>query len=100
MEHLKDILARFIDSSGLARQTQYGELQQAWAAMLGDAAAHTRLESVRKNVATFVVDSAALLAELNNFRKLELLERLQAEVRSMFIGDLKFRLGTLQARGK
>ncbi|MEA3368133.1 MAG: DciA family protein, partial [Planctomycetota bacterium] len=65
---------------------------EAWERHLGAHAAHTRMESLRGHVATFVVDSSALLAELNNFRKPELLAMLQEDVRSYFVGDLRFRL--------
>jgi len=100
MELLRDILTRYVDSTGLLRRVQYAELKAAWAEALGPSvAAHTVLESVRKNVATFVVDNASLLAELNNFRKLELLSHLQSEVRGLFIRDLKFRLGKIERAG-
>ena len=96
MELLKDILGRYLDSSGLTRRLQYAELQAAWEALLGDQAAHTRLDSVRKDVACFVVGSAALLAELNNFRKAELVEGLQRQVKGMFIRDIRFRPGSIR----
>jgi hypothetical protein len=96
VELLKDILSRYLESSGLNRHVQYAELKTAWAAALGPTVTHTLLESVRKNVALFVVDNAALLAELNNFRKLELLAHLQSEVHGIFIRDLRFRLGKIE----
>ncbi len=96
MELLRDILARYVDSAGLSKRSRYGELLTSWRAVLGPVADHTRLESVQKNVATFVVDSAPLLAELNNFRKLELLSHLQTEVHSVFIRDIRFRIGQVK----
>ena len=98
MEHLRDIIGRFLDRAGLSRHLQYAELHDAWRGLLGEHAVHTRLDSVRGGVAVFVVDNAALLAELNNFRKSELLSALQAEVRGLFVRDLRFRLGSLGPR--
>jgi predicted nucleic acid-binding Zn ribbon protein len=98
VEPLRDIIAQFLDRSGLTRHVQHDELRRVWQELLGDAAEHTRLEAVRKSVATFRVDSAALLHELNNFRKAELLGRLQSDVKGMFISDIKFRLGALTSR--
>ena len=65
VEQLRDILAQFLDRSGLTRHVQHDELRRVWNDLMGDAAEHTRLDAVRKNVATFRVDSAALLHELN-----------------------------------
>ena len=78
--------------SGLLRLSDRERVWTAWERHLGAHAAHTRLESLRGHVATFVVDSSALLAELNNFRKPELLAMLQEDVPSCFVGDLRFRL--------
>jgi hypothetical protein len=47
---------------------------------------------LRGNVATFSVDSSALLSELNNFQKVELLEALHREVRTCFVREIRFRL--------
>jgi predicted nucleic acid-binding Zn ribbon protein len=98
VELLRDILARYLDRSGLSRHLQHAELQRAWCEMLGEAAEHTRLDAVRKDVVTFVVDNAALLAELNNFRKAELLAGLQAQVKGLFVRELRFRPGSAKAR--
>lgn len=100
MELLRDIIGRYLQSAGLGRRLQYGELEAAWRKALGDDAGHTRLDAVRKDVAVFVVDNAALLAELNNFRKAELLAALRAEVKGLAIRDLKFRPGTVRQREK
>ncbi len=93
---LKDILDRYLRSSGLTRRTQYAQVLGVWQDALGSQSRHTQLDAIRQNVACFRVDSAALLAELNNFRKLELLSRLQSEVNEVFIRDIKFRLGRVE----
>jgi len=96
VEQLKDILSRFIETSGLSRRTAESRLLEVWRQALGEQSRHTALESLRKNVASFRVDNASLLSELNNFRKLELLSLLQSEVREVFIRDIKFRPGHVE----
>ncbi len=96
MELLKDILGRYLQKSGLTRRLQHAQLLGVWQEALGPQSEDTQLEAVRKNVAYFRVGNAPLLAELNNFRKLELLSRLQSEVAAIFIRDIKFRLGRVE----
>jgi len=91
-ESIGDVAHRWAARSGLLRLSDRERVWQAWERHLGAEAAHTRLESLRGHVATFVVDSSALLAELNNFRKPALLAMLQQDVPSYFVGDLRFRL--------
>jgi predicted nucleic acid-binding Zn ribbon protein len=78
--------------SGLLRATDRDRVWDAWQRLLGAEAAHTCLEGLRNRVAYFSVDSSALLSELTQFRKQELLEGLHAEVRQPFVRDLRFRL--------
>ena len=84
----KKVLAR----SGLLRLPDRDRVWDAWQRELGPDAAHTCLVSLKGNVALFSVDSSALLSELNNFRKVELLEALQREVRTYFVRDIRLRL--------
>ena len=98
VELLKDIIGRFLQTSGLARPGGAAELEAAWKDAVGPGAEHTRIDAVRDGVAVVVVDSAALLSELAGFRKDELLGALQARVRGQFIRDIKFRPGSLRPR--
>jgi len=91
-ELIGEVAHRWAARAGLLRISERERLWEAWQAYLGPVARHTRLVSLRQNVATFVIESSALLAELNNFRKPELLAMLQQEVRSYFVADLRFRL--------
>ena len=99
MELLRDIIGRFLQTSGLARPGGAAELAAAWEEVVGPGAEHTRVDAVRDGVAVVVVDSATLLAELANFRKDELLAALQERVRGRFVRDIRFRLGSLKPRG-
>jgi len=91
-EPLGDVLQRWLARSGLLRLPDRDRVWDAWQRELGPDAAHTRLVSLKGNVALFSVDSSALLSELNNFRKVELLEALQREVRTYFVRDIRLRL--------
>ena len=93
MELLRDILGRYLDSTGLARQVQYAELRAAWSQVLGEQARYTRLDSVRRGAVTFVVDSSALLSELRSFRQQELLAAVQGRCPGLAITDLRFKVG-------
>lgn len=76
----------------LDRATPRRRVAEAWQRLLGSDARYTELVGLKANVATFTVDSSALLSELNNFRKQELLEGLRAEVKTYFVRDIRFRL--------
>ena len=91
-EPIGAIARRWAARAGLLRPSDRRRVWDAWQAHLGSEAAHTRLDVLRNHVATFVVDSSPLLAELNNFRKAELLDMLQRDVPSCFVADLRFRL--------
>ena len=91
-EPLGNILQRWLDRSGLLRLSDHDRVWEVWGRQLGRDAAHTSLVSLKGNVATFSVDSSALLSELNNFRKVELLEALHREVRTYFVRDIRFHL--------
>jgi hypothetical protein len=92
-----DVVRRWAVRSGFTRVSDRDKIWAVWQRLLGREAAHTSLERLAnrgKNagVASFVVDSSALLSELRNFRREELLEALRREVKTYFVQDLKFRL--------
>ena len=96
-EPLGRVLRRWAMHSGILRLSDRERIWDAWQRLLGPDAAHTSLEGLRNRgpsagVASFVVDSSALLQDLKSFRKQELLEGLRRDVRTYFIQDLKFRL--------
>ena len=96
-EPIGEVVRRWAIRSGLTRVSDRDKIWAVWQRLLGPEAAHTSLERLANRgtsagVATFVIDSSALLSELRNFRKEELLEALRREVRTYFVQDLKFRL--------
>ena len=96
-EPVGDVVRRWAVRSGFTRVSDRDKIWAVWQRLLGPEAAHTcleRLASHGKNagVASFIVDSSALLSELRNFRKEELLEAIRREVKTYFVQDIKFRL--------
>ena len=91
-EAIGQVARRWAARAGLLRVSDRDRVWAAWQNHLGPLAEHTRLEGLRNHTAHFVVDSSALLAELNNFRKTELIAMLQRDVRSCLVADLSFRL--------
>jgi hypothetical protein len=96
-EAVGEAVRRWAVRSGFTRVSDRDKIWAVWQRLLGPEAAHTGLERLAnrgKNagVASFIVDSSALLSELRNFRKEELLEALRREVKTYFVQDIKFRL--------
>jgi hypothetical protein len=96
-ELVGDVVRRWALRSGFTRVSDRDKIWAVWQRILGPEAAHTSLERLAnrgKNagVATVVVDSSALLSELRNFRKEELLEAIRREVKTYFVQDIRFRL--------
>lgn len=96
-EVVGDVLRRWMTRSGVVRLSDRERIWDAWQRRLGDDAPHTRLDSLKAQVVTFAVDSSALLSELNNFRKPDLLEGLRQDVRTYFVRDIRFRLDKRRA---
>jgi predicted nucleic acid-binding Zn ribbon protein len=92
---LREALAGYLETSGLARAGLTDQIGRAWVDMLGPAIANrTRLaRTIRANVLDVEVDSPALLQELKGFRKAEILEGLRARVKRQYIEDIRFKLG-------
>jgi predicted nucleic acid-binding Zn ribbon protein len=87
-----DILRRWAKRTGALKASDQDRIWAAWQRLLGRDAAHTTLVGLKNQVAMFNVDSSALLSELNNFRKQELLEGLRREVKTYFVRDFRLRL--------
>jgi hypothetical protein len=90
-EPIAAVLSRMM--GGLRPAARRGGIAETWAAAAGDLAAETKPASLQRGVLTVEVRSAALLAELEGFRKDELLARLLDAEGSGRIRGLRFRLG-------
>jgi predicted nucleic acid-binding Zn ribbon protein len=93
---LRDAIASFLETSGLARATLSDQVGRAWCEILGpEIAKHTRLSrTLRRGTLNVEVDSPALLGELSGFRKAEILRGLQERIKRKHIEDVRFKLGT------
>ncbi len=87
------VISEYIARRGLARTGGYAQLSQVWNQVAGDRIAdRTQVIGLQRGVLEIGVVSSALLNELVSFRKIELLQKIQAEFRSEGIDDLRFRL--------
>ncbi len=93
---IQDAIASFMQTSGFGKRSLQDQLGRAWCEAIGpEAAAHTRLSrTIRRGILSVEVDSAALLGELGGFRKAEILKVLQEKVKSTYIEDIRFKLGS------
>jgi hypothetical protein len=89
-------LARWISDSGLARRYAMKDLYSAWQETVGKDASHCQIVGVKKGVVHVVVDSAACLHEMANFRKPEIIAGLRKTKGLEKIHNIEFRLGTLE----
>ena len=94
---LGEILAEFARASGLAARSKSATAAAAWPAAAGETCArHSRVVGLKQGVLHVLVDSAACLHEMANFRKAEILAALKSSAGCGNIHDIKFRLGELE----
>ena len=93
---ISEAIDSFMKQSGLTRKMRHDLLGRAWCEIIGvDQADHTRLSrKIERGVLKVEVDSSALLAELSGLRKAEIIQKLNEQVKSVYIEDIKFRLGS------
>lgn len=93
---IAEAISSFMKQSGLTRKMRHDSLGRAWCEIIGvDLAEHTRLSrKIDKGVLRVEVDSSALLAELSGLRKTEIIRELNEKVKSIYIEDVRFRLGS------
>ena len=85
------VLNEWLLRSGLLGSTARAELEEAWRRAAGDSVARaTRVLGLRRNRLWVEVTSAPLRAELEGFRKPELLDRLQRLYQRKSISDIRF----------
>ena len=94
---LAEVLALYVSASGLSRRYALKDVLAAWPAAAGEEAArHCDITGVRKGVLHVIVDSAACLHELANFRKAEVLAELVKHEGCRKIYDIDFCQGKLE----
>ena len=96
---LGDVLGSLFAAKGFARLRAASELEAAWIEAVGDdVAARTRVGGVRHGVLSITVAHPTLLEDLSAFRKPELLAALRRGLPDLPLHDLRFRVGTIDAR--
>ncbi len=91
---LSEILSEMFAARGLTRLRAFTELEEAWAAVVGEPdCQQTKLGEVRRGVLQVTVAHPALLEELAAFRKPELLKALRENAPGTVILDIRFRVG-------
>ncbi len=76
-----ELIAEMLKSSGVTRRDELRELSEAWCRAAGpEAAARSRVVSLRNGTLTVVVESPALRQELETFRRDEVLRKMRKDV--------------------
>ena len=89
-----DILARYMQTSGLKQKLRSSEIYDRWPEVAGaEACKHSRIVGFNNCVLYVEVDSAPWLQMLATFRKPELLRNLREAVSGLRVRDIKFRIG-------
>jgi len=89
--HIGRVLKDWLRQSGLLKRSALVELEEAWRAAAGPAiASQTRLVGVRREELWVEVGSAPLRAELDGFRKQELLGKLREHYTRRHIAGIRF----------
>jgi predicted nucleic acid-binding Zn ribbon protein len=97
---LGDILGELFAARGLGRLRARRELEEAWAAAVGEPACRqTRVGEVRRGILSVTVAHSALLEELAAFQKPALLAALRAAAPGAAIQDIRFRVGNVDEPG-
>lgn len=89
---IKDVLGSLLAKYGYARSTAQKDLETAWReSTTEEIRRHATLGALRRGVLEILVDSSAVLARLESFEKVQLLEGIQSRVTHSEIKGLKFR---------
>ncbi len=98
-EKLGDLIKPMLKQLKVIGRRVGRDLHEAWLEVAGpDLSRRTRLSSFRSGQVVVDVDSAALLHELQNFRRGDLLARLRERLPRPHISELRFRLGAFGYR--
>lgn len=93
---IADVLTELEVLSGYNKKNSREQLRQAWTNVAGEFAAQSRALQVRAGVLHVAVSNPAVLDELSNFRKNELLTKLREQHPQLRLRDLKFKLSRPQ----
>jgi predicted nucleic acid-binding Zn ribbon protein len=91
-----DVLEGLLKKLGLQKKLQEARMVQDWPRIVGDKIArHSRPVAMKRKVLYVNVDSSVWLAELNNFFKGKILDKVNEELGEKRIRDIRFRIGDI-----
>ena len=91
---LADILNDLFAARGLGRLQAKADLDQAWAAAVGEPGSrHSRVEVLKNGILNVTVAHPTMLEELRSFQKASLLESLRRSLPETILHDIRFRIG-------
>jgi len=89
-----EIIEALVHGGRLKREKRTRGVERLWREVAPpEVAAHTRAERFQKGTLVVVCDSSALLSELANFHRAELLAKLRETCKTRFIARLDFKIG-------
>jgi predicted nucleic acid-binding Zn ribbon protein len=95
-EPLGDVLARWLDQTGIMRPTVGDRLRAAWNEIVGaEIAAAAEPTGFRGGVLTVTVTNSPLLQELSGFRAAELSASINAKIKGVYVSRIRCRVGRL-----
>jgi len=93
---LGDILADWLDRSGILRSAQEAAVRDAWNETVGPAiAARTELRGLRRGVLHVTVDSASLRQELASFAAASILRSINSKLTDSCVSEIRFKTGAI-----
>ena len=93
---IADVLTELESLRGYNKKNSREQLREAWTDVAGEFGAQSRALQIRAGVLHVAVSNAAVLDELSNFRKNELLSKLREKQPQLRLRDLKFKLSRPQ----
>lgn len=93
---IADVLNDLESLRGFNKTNTREQLRKAWADVAGEFASQSRALQIRAGVLHVAVSNPAVLDELSNFRKNELLSTLREKWPELRLRDLKFKLSRPQ----
>lgn len=96
---VREIVKTLLHEGKLGREKKLRGVEKLWREVAApELLAHTRAERFYKGTLMVVCDSSALLSELANFHREELLAKLREACTTRFIAQLEFKIGKVSRK--
>ncbi len=91
----RDVINNVIARRGIAVEKSNHQLQNVWDSVVGmDIANQTKLGNLRRNILEIIVTNSSLM-QILGFNKHQYIEKLNQEMRTGEIKDIRFRIGRM-----